>query len=373
MAVIEDRKYPQKMPDGTVKEATRYKATVTIKGFPRKSKTFDRKTDAKSWAEKTEYEYKHQTSFGAVVHRTKTLKEALDRYEAVLKLSHPKRHKDIGYILHWWAKKIGNVRVGEITKDLLMRQRDYLLTQHVKGNLSKKKLTNASVNRMMGILNHVFNIMVDEWGWFPRNPMDGIKSLPEPKGRTRFLQGDELDRLLAAAARSTNSDLYAIIVLAITTGARRGEIEKIRPKDVDFSMGRILLPMTKNGKPRTLYLVGHASEIIKQVHARMQPDQRYLFASPHDKKRPNDFRTAWCVAVKRAGLEDFKFHDLRHTAASFYAQSGAGLHQIAEILGHSSFHVTKRYTHLLETDTVDVVKTTAERVFKDGGTELAKS
>ncbi len=373
MAVYAVRKYRKQASNGTVKEVIRYKATVTIKGFPRKSRTFDRKTDAQAWAEKLEYEYKHQSAFGEALHKTKTVKDALDRYTSTLKLSQPKRHRDIVYILHSWETKIGHIKIGDVTKDMLIKQRDSMLGLRVKGNPDKGQLSNASVNRMMSVINRLFNVMVDEWGWLSRNPMQGIKSLPESKGRTRFLQGDELERLLAAARKSDNSDLYAIIVLAITSGARRGEIENIRPKDVDFVSGRILLPITKNGRPRTLYIVGQSYDAIKVVYARMRRDQKYLFASPHDAARPNDFRSSWHVAVKRAALEDFKFHDLRHSAASFYAQSGAGLHQIAEILGHSSFHVTKRYTHLLETDTVDVVNKTAERVFKDAGDELEET
>lgn len=364
MATIEVRKYQYKDKNGETRTGEKYKATVTVTGFPRTSKMFERKTDARDWANKTEYEFKHQRSFGHAHHKQKTLNDAIRRYEQSLKLSNPKRHKQVWPMLEWWGKKIGGAKLSELTKDQIILQRDRLKTNHVRNNPKLPNISNARVNRCMATLSRVLTVAADEWDWIAKNPMLGIQNLPEPSGRTRFLQDEELNQLVAAAKQSENPDMYAIIVLAITTGARRGEIERIRFKDVSLTQKKILLPITKNKKPRMLHLVEPAYSLIKAIYERPRPDcQEYMFASPFEASRHNCFRRAWNTAVRRAELKDFRFHDLRHTAASFLAQHGAGLHQISEILGHSSFQVTKRYIHMIEKNTVAIIESTAAKVF----------
>lgn len=359
MATIETRKYS--CGEKTVK---RYKATVTLKGCPRKSKTFDRKTDAAEWAQKTEYEFKHQRDFGHAHYKQKTLNEAIQRYLDSLASVNPRRHAGVAPLLAWWSSRIGETKLGDLSKDLILQQRDQQKASHVRDKPSLPKLSNARVNRSVAALKRLLNVATDEWGWMPKNPLDGIKMLPEPTGRTRHLQSDELERLLKAARQSDNPDLHAIILLALTTGARRGEIERIRLRDIDLKQQKILLPITKNGKPRILHLVDPALGFIKEICARPgKTGDSYAFASPCEPSRPNSFRRAWKTTMKRAGLTDFRFHDLRHTAASYFAGHGAGLHQISELLGHSSYQVTRRYTHLVEKDMAAIVATTASKVF----------
>jgi len=365
-ATIEARQYTDKK---TGKIYTRYKAKIRLKAFPYEEATFDRKTDAQAWAGKREYELQHQQMFGSQAFRTKTLTDLLCRYEDGLRLTNPKRYEEVIPVLRFWKSRLGKLKICHLSKDVIIGEREKLKASHIKNNEKRALLSNASVNRKMAVLKRALNVAVDEWDWLPSNPMDGIKALPEPKGRTRFLQEEELKALVDACNLSENNDLLATVVLAITTGARRGEIEKIRLKNINFKTRKILLPTSKSGKPRMLHLADYANDLVSIIVERAKPKQVYLFASPHNIERSNDFRTAWRTAIKRASLEDFKFHDLRHSAASFYAMYGAGLHQIAEILGHSSLQVTKRYTHLLESETARVVMTTAEKVFSHGKTE----
>lgn len=369
MATFEKRQYRNPK---TGKTTIRYKAKIRLKAFPYEEATFDRKTDAQEWAAKREYELLHQHHFGVQAFRSKTVNDLFDRYEQALKMSNPKRHKSALPVIKVWKKRLGHIKLCELSRDRVIQERDWLKSRHVKDKPKLKMISNAAVNRQMAVLKRALNVAVAEWGWLAHNPAN-IKSLPEPKGRTRFLQNEELGKLLDACKASENPHLLATVVLAITTGARRGEVVNIRLKDVDFEAKRIYLPMTKNGKPRSLFLSGYALELVRGIHAKAKAKQVYLFASPHNVLRPNDFRTAWRTAIKRSGLTDFKFHDCRHCAASFYALNGAGLHQIAEILGHSSYHVTKRYTHLLETETAKVVENTAAKVFGSDETGLEKT
>jgi integrase len=368
MATFEIRKYVNKRT-GKIRE--RVRAKIRLKGFAPDEATFDLMTDAKAWAAKREYELQYQQRFGVAAFKNKTVSDLLSRYGESLSASNPRRYKTSKPVIKIWDQRLGFVKLTDLTKDIVIRERDRLKQQHVKGDVRRNKLTNAAVNRHMSVLKRALNIAVKEWGWIGSSPLDGIKPLPEPKGRTRFLQGDELDRLLGATRVSENKDLLALTVLAITTGARRGELAAIRLKEINLEQRTILLPKSKNGKPRILRLEGYALELVKGLIDRAKTKQVFLFPSPHDIARANDFRTAWRTAIRRSVLEDFKFHDLRHTAASFYAMHGAGLHQIAEILGHSSLQVTQRYTHLLETQTAKVVENTATKVFGDDKSRLA--
>ncbi len=367
MATFEKREYRNKK---TGKVTIRHKAKIRLKGFPYEEATFDRLSDARDWAAKREYEIEHQKHFGAEFHRTKTLAELLERYEAALALSNPKRYKDVFPVLKIWKGRIGSVKLRDLTQDIIIRERDRLKTLHVKGNVKLPLCSNSRVNRMFGIFKCALNVAVIEWKWLSSNPADGIKMLEEPTGRTRFLSAEELKRFLEACKLSANKDLYAMALLGLTTGARRGEIMKIKLTHVDFQQSRILLPTTKNKKPRMLYLQEPALGLIKSVYEKTKVGQVYLFASPHDVKKPNDFRTAWHTALKRAEIEDFRFHDVRHTAASLMAKHGAGLHEISDILGHSDIKVTQRYVHLLKNHSSGIVKHTAEQVFGDGKTQL---
>ena len=359
MATIEMREYSR-----SGKTIQRFKATVTVKGFRRVSMTFDRKTDASEWAKKTEYELKHQRAFGQPDHKAKTLNEAIDRYLTGLATANAGRHRGVAPLLNWWCRQIGHIKLGEVTKDRVLQERDRLKAMHVKGNPELPKLSNARVNRYVAALKRVLNVATTEWDWIGKNQLDGIEMLPEPTGRTRFLQENELLRLMESVRKSENPDLEAIVALAISTGARRGEIETIRLGDVDMAHRKILIRKTKNGKPRILHLAEPALSLIGEIVKRpLLHNESFIFASPIESSRPNSFRRSWNTALRRASISDFRFHDLRHTAASYFAQNKAGLHQISELLGHSSYQVTRRYTHLVEKDMAAIVEQTASKVF----------
>lgn len=371
MATIEERKYNN---TETNKAIVRYRVKIRLKGLAPEECTFSTKTLAKEWAAKREYELKHEQLFGPQHHKTKTVNDMLDRYEGSLRLSNPKRHVEIAPFIALWKKKIGHYKLQALTADIAIAEREFLQKRYVKDDTSRGHVTNASVNRVFGVLKCALNVAVKEWKWLTHNPLIGVKNLKEPSGRTRFLNSEEFDRLLTACNQSNNANLAAIVSLAITTGARRGEIMKIRLTDVHLNNQRIVLSETdtKNKTARTLHLVEPTLSLVKNMREKAASDQQYLFTSLLDHSRPNDFRRSWHTAIRQAKIDNFHFHDLRHTAASYFAQHGAKLHHIAELLGHKSLHMAKRYTHLLETDTVEIAKNTATKVFSHDKTELAQ-
>ena len=171
-----------------------------------------------------------------------------------------------------------------------------------------------------------------------------------PKERTRFLTEDEITRLLKACAQSRNRYLPAIVTLAINTGMRKSEIlgltwERVElDKDLGFN-ARITLYDTKNGEPRGVPLNKAAIAALTAL----EPDSEKRAGRVFVRKNGEEWgqiRTAFEKAIERAGLSDFRFHDLRHTAASHLAMRGRPLKEIQEVLGHKSFSMTLRYAHL---------------------------
>ena len=146
------------------------------------------------------------------------------------------------------------------------------------------------------------------------------------------------------------------MLLAIATGARKGELLGLRWRDVDWAWQQLVFHDTKNKERRTVPVRGEAWTRLEAWAggvARIGPD--WVFPRP-DGRKPLDIRYAWEQARAQAGLEDFRFYDLRHSTASYLAMSGASLVEIAEVLGHKTLQMVRRYTHLSGAHTAGVVE-----------------
>jgi len=195
------------------------------------------------------------------------------------------------------------------------------------------------------------------------SPMRKVRKPREGKARVRFLSDEERTRLLKTCTESSNPYLYPVVVLALSTGMRQGEIMGLTWNVVDLHKGRAVLHETKNGESRPVAITGHALDQLKELSKVRRIDSKLLFPSREKMQKPMDLRSPWETAVKKAGLEDFHFHDLRHTAASYFAMNGASLAEIAEILGHKTLQMVKRYAHLSEGHTARVVESMNSKIF----------
>ena len=131
--------------------------------------------------------------------------------------------------------------------------------------------------------------------------------------------------------------------MAITSGARRGELLGLRWKDIDFERQTAYVQTSKNGNPKVLPLT---DTVVKELTRFRQQDSSLIFNSEIKLDKAFHFNKQWKKALVEAKVEDFTFHCLRHTCASYLAQSGASLLEIADVLGHKQISVTKRYAHL---------------------------
>lgn len=340
-----------------------YRAKIRIKGSPTQSATFERISDAKKWVQSTEAAIKEGRHFKTTEAKRHTLAELIDRYARDV-LPQKKGAKLQGQQLGWWKAAIGSYALADVTPSLLAEYRDKLAGEVT---VRRKLRSPASVNRYIAALSHAFTIAVKEWGWMEDSPMRKVTKPREPRGRVRFLSDEERVRLLKSCKESSNPYLYPVVVLALSTGMRSGEIMGLTWDNVDLNRGRAILHETKNGERRAVALTGHALELLKELGKVRRIDSNLLFPAKETKTtKPIDIRKPWETAVQKAELHDFHFHDLRHSAASYLAMNGASLAEIAEVLGHKTLQMVKRYAHLSEGHTARVVESMNQKIFGGG-------
>jgi len=290
--------------------------------------------------------------------RRHTFAELADEYR-----SHAKDAKRLDY----WRGCFGPDSLDSITAARISKQRDKLLAEETPryatpptgdpardAKRPKAKRSGPTVNRYLAALSAAMNHAVKTLQWIERNPCERVKKPPESKGRVRFLSDDERGALLAAC--QPHADLYLAVILALTTGARQAEVMTLRYRQIDFTRRIITLERTKNGETRALPLVGAAFALLhERAKVRSILDDRVFPPTSQAKKSQYlDLRQPWLKALKAAAITDFRWHDLRHTAASYLAMSGVSLVEISKILGHRTMQMVSRYSHL---STAHIVET----------------
>ena len=203
----------------------------------------------------------------------------------------------------------------------------------------------ASVNRELACLSKIFSMAVGDKR-AATNPCGMVKKYPENNERTRYLTAEE-ERALLAALTDSRAYLRLIVLVAIHTGMRRGEILSMNYSWVDFARGCIRIPgeATKNRKSRTVPMnkVVRDALALRQGHIKRASD--LVFKNERTGAALCDVKKSFAAACRNAKLSDFRFHDLRHTFGTRLADTGADPFVIAEIMGHSDLRMTKRYCH----------------------------
>jgi integrase len=347
-----------------------YHVQIRIKGFPPQTQTFENKTEGKYWAARVETEIRAGRYMPHAVAQRHTMRELLEEYKSkVLVPFKPKEARTQAPQIDWWIDRLGDYSLADITPAAIAKCRDELLVTPF-GNKRKKRAP-ATVVRYLAGLSQAFNIAVNEWQWMPESPMSKVSKPKVSNERLRHLSAEEQSKLLEAAKVSANKYLHAILVLALSTGMRQSEIMTLHWGDVLIEeaneVGLILLKKTKNGERRGVPLVRNAFDAIKfmrNAYAASNNDQidgtALLFPSEYDSSKPVEIRKAWETTIRRAAITDFRFHDLRHTAASYLAMEGATAPEIAEILGHKSLQMVKRYSHFNKAHISDLMSRTSE-------------
>jgi integrase len=336
----------------TSRTGVRYVALVRLKGHAPQSRSFERKTDARDWAQETEANIRSGRTAGLSGRQRHTLAELAEKYVADVLPGKPAVAVAYRRHLEWWKQELGGYYLPDLTSNVIEEAYRKLLKE--PGSTGRKRSA-TTANRYLISLSSCLSFGRKRLKWIGINPMSGVEKEAEPRGRVRFLsrpvdgEGSELERLLAACRQSSCPILYDLVVLAIWTGCREGELTALRKSWIRLSEGGLTLPAesTKTKRERFVALVGPAREIVEKRTKSVRSE--FLFAVPSGKsssRGPAFPRRAWNTARKRAGIGDFRFHDLRHTHASYLAMSGATERELMESLGHSTPAMASRYAHL---------------------------
>lgn len=352
----------------TTDTGTSYRVKVRLRGHPVQSATFERLTDAKRWATHTEAAIREGRHFHQTEAKRRTLNDAIDRYEREY-LPRLRTAADVSRELRWWRDELGthalaNLRPAVIneamqalaTGPIIDTWRNGVKTVRTNADGTQTQRGASTLTSYRQALAGVIRLCVREWQWLEIDPMMRVGKPKLPRGRVRFLSDEERERLLAAC--KPYPDLYDPVIMALSTGARHTEIMSARWPQVDLQRRVLILEDTKNGERRSLPLAEPAAEVLRRRSKVRQLSSDLIFPSHRNPSKPYDLRAPWRKAIAEAGIEDFRWHDLRHTAASYLAMSGASLGEIAEILGHKTLQMVKRYAHL----STEHVQTVADRM-----------
>jgi integrase len=313
------------------------------------SATFDKKADATEWAAKAETAIRRGTHIEEQKARTHMVADALDRY-----LESPRFKKLAGQVdrkaqINWWKDQYGSLTLAQFQPDKIAEGRDALTAE---GKAP------ATVNRYLAALSAAMKNTVRELGWLAVNPVSKVDRLPEDNARERALTGDERTALLAACR---SKDLHDLVLLALCTAGRRGELLGLAWGDVDLKQARATFRDTKSGETRAVALVEPALSMMKARNKIRHIGSDWVFPSRSDPKQPAKMRGAFENAVQRAKIGDFVFHQLRHSALTMLAESGATLSELMAVSGHRTMTMVKRYQHICENHTATVLERMAEQ------------
>ncbi|MDD3582246.1 MAG: site-specific integrase [Desulfobacca sp.] len=311
-------------------------------------KNFDRRRDAEAFVGKvtvSKKEGRYHDVFDIKPETRVTFSDLADRY--VENFQNQKSFKDFkAHVIKDLRAIFGDRRLSEITYLDLETYRNKRKATTTKNGGPRK---DSSVNRDMAILGHMLSKAV-EWGLLESSPFKKGKRLmfKENNHRLRFLTEAEIDRLLAECPKH----LKPIVETALLTGMRRGELLSLKWEQV--RNGFIYLTETKSNKSRQIPINDRLARLFKELRTETQLRTEHVFVGP-DGKRLHEVKRSFAGACRRAGIEDFHFHDLRHTFASHLVMAGVSLKAVQELLGHADIKMTMRYSHLSQAHLKDAV------------------
>lgn len=324
-----------------LKNSKPWRAVVRIKVYPTISRTFDRKQEAEDWKREVTQQIKSGKYRFTQLSQKKTVAELIDCYIQDAVNEHHKSADDTKRHLAYFRETLGAYALVYITPELLLAERKKLFEMASERGTKRNAST---VNRYMSSLGGAFRYACKNLRWIDESPTENFLKLKETPKKRRTLTAEEEVRLLEACKQSKNRYLYCITLMALTTGARQGEILGLTWDCVDFVNEIAYIRDSKNGRPRRVALVASVMEELKKLETTRDPRKPLVFASRSTFGKI-DPKKAWQQVLKQAGIEDFVFHGLRHNYASFGGDIGATGVQLRSQLGHTSSAMTDHYAH----------------------------
>jgi integrase len=309
----------------------RWQAQVRRVGERPLSKTFQARQQAAQWARKAESEmdiggFQDLVSSGQI-----TIAELIERYAQEVTPNKRSAKNEIA-VLKGLSKHFGCRMLLSLRSRHIAEYRDMRLVQ----------VAGATVIKEMNTLSHVVDTAIKDWGYgLPQNPVKLVRKPKAARGRDRRLGEGEEERILSACQQSRSHLLLPIVVLALETGMRLGELLSLTWDLVDINSRVASLPITKNGEPRRVPLSTRAIATLQLIPCHITAPKVFWCWKGSD-----SFGNAWRRAMLKAQVGDLRFHDLRHEATSRFFELGFNTMEVATITGHKTLQMLKRYTHL---------------------------
>ncbi|GAA0832346.1 site-specific integrase [Cupriavidus pauculus] len=314
-----------------------WQAKVVRKGFPTQYKSFDTKAKAQVWARAVEVAMDNGTWGDPAGSADVIFGDLLKRYHESVTPTKRSRSSESYRLAKLRRRKIADYSMRNLTTHVLGEYRDERL---------KEGATSATVCRELASICAVITHAQREWGLKLGNPAKLVKKPRLPPGRNRSLKPHEIERLLQElhpeAHKRRHPLLHPVVQFALETAMRRGEILNLVWRNVDFGQRTAFLPLTKNGKARTVPLSSRAVEILGSLP---RTDETLVFPI-------SDYalECAFVRACKRAEIENFHFHDLRHMATTELSKKLPNVIELASVTGHSNVQMLSRYYHTTAAD-----------------------
>lgn len=346
-----------------------YQAIIRVKGYKTICKTFDKKTKAIDWAKKIEtkmkdgtykeipeeLEKKLNTEFKSVADLIQYYKENI----APQKYSYAEKYN---VMYDWWIDKIGNVRLIDLSAPMISSCRQLLISEKIKKKGKEVTRGNSTINKYLMCLSAVLTYAVKELELIEYNPVSKVGTVTKPSGRKRFLSTEEIPKLINGCKEHSDF-LYIFVLISISTGGRYSEVLNLKVKNFNFENNQVFYLDTKNKEDRGVPIDESIMKIIKD-YINEHNITNYLFWNKKSGKLYY-IRGFLQNVIKNVGLEDFHIHDLRHTTASYIAMTGGSLLDIADILGHKTLVMARRYSHLTKQHTATVLSKVTNKILPE--------
>lgn len=313
---------------------SQYQARVRLQGYPEQTKTFRTKQEAATWA--NERERLVLQGFASSIREADrvTLNGALERYSKEVTPLKKGRQQELARLRRWQKNPLAAQPLSQIRGADLARYRDLRLEQGAGGN---------TVRLDLALISHLYEVARKDWGFETlANPVKAMRKPKLPRGRDRRLSPGEEQRLLDYCDKSGKLMLKAIVILAIETAMRRGEIANLTWDDINLNTRMAHLHDTKNGESRIVPLSTRAVSAIQSIPC----ESSQLLVNIHR----DNVSAAFASVCKACGIQGLRLHDLRHEATSRLFEKGLNMMEVATVTGHKSLSMLKRYTHLRPAD-----------------------
>ena len=313
------------------KRGLRWHALIRRKGLKTTDKSFETRKEAAIWSRDIESKVDRGIVNDIAKATRITMAELFDRYGAET-ASYKRNSRCEQYMLMMLKNHLGHLTLSRLSREAVAQFRDDRLAEGKSP---------ATVRNNLHLLSAVVTLAISDWGFeLSYNPVRRIRKPQVDNARDRRLETGEEQRLLEAAAKARNPMARPLIILALETAMRIGELLSLEWDNIDTDRRQAFLPRTKNGKARYVPLSSVAISTLNTIER--TEGQKRVFKWWCG---PESFHNLWARLINRAGITNLRFHDLRHEAASRLSDRGMDILRIAAITGHSSLQMLKRYTH----------------------------